>query len=40
MHLQVVVLFAKEIDTGKFFALTAWSLLNSISQQRHKQKIL
>jgi hypothetical protein len=32
MHLQAVVLIAKE--TGKFFCITAtaWKLLNSISQ--------
>jgi hypothetical protein len=36
MHLQAALLFAKEI--GKFFALTTWNLLNSISQRQHNAK--
>jgi hypothetical protein len=36
MDLQAALLFAKEI--GKFFALTAWKILNSISQRQHNAK--
>ncbi len=38
MHLQTAILFAQKI--GKLIALTAWNLLNSISQWRHNIKIL
>jgi hypothetical protein len=38
MHFQAALLFVKEI--GKFFALIAWKLLNSISQRRHNKKSL
>jgi hypothetical protein len=38
MHLQGATLFAQEI--GKFFALTTWNILNSVSQQSHNIKIL
>ncbi len=38
MHLQAAVIIVKEI--GKFFALTAWNLLSSISQRRNNNKTL
>ncbi len=38
MHLQTAILFAQKI--GKLIALTAWNLLNSISQWRYNIQIL